>query len=101
VVLDVDGDELLDSAGAVVLVGASSGVAMTPVVIGRIDTCRRVAAAVAYADDEAPLLKTSADGVGETEPVILELFDPDNTWGSAASVSENDMTLLEELQMET
>ena len=60
--LEVDGDEILDSAGAAVLAGVGSGGAMTPVVIGRADTCRRVAAAVADADDDAPLLKTFADG---------------------------------------
>ena len=45
------------------------------VVIGRVDTCRRDAAAGANADDDAPLLKTFADGEGETGPEILELFD--------------------------
>jgi len=56
--------KLLDSAGAAVLVGAGSGVAMTPVVIGHVDACGRVPTAVADADDDAPLLKTFADGVG-------------------------------------
>jgi len=74
VVLEVDGDELLDSAGAAVLAGAGSGGAMTLVVIGRVDTCGRVAAAVG----------------------ILELFDRDSTWVAAARVSENDMILLED-----
>ena len=31
-----------------------------------------------------------------TVPVILDLFDHDNTWGAAARVSENDMILLED-----
>jgi len=79
VVLGVDGDELLDSAGAAVPAGVGSGVAMTPVVIGHVDACGRVPTAVADADDDAPLLKTFADGVGETVPVKLELFDRDNT----------------------
>ena len=96
VVLEVDGDELLDSAGSAVLAGAGSGGAMTLVVIGRVDTCGRVAAADADADDDAPLLKTFADGVGETGPGILELFDRDSTWVAAARVSENDMILLED-----
>jgi len=96
VVLEVDGDELLDSAGAVVLVGVGSGVAMNPVGIGRVDTCGRVAAAVAYADDDAPLLKTLADGVGETVPVILELLDHDNTRVAAARVEESDLLRLED-----
>ena len=71
--------------------------AITPVGIGRVDTCGRVAAAVAHADDDAPLLKTFADGVGETVHVILELFDRDNTWGAAATVSKNDMMLLKDV----
>jgi len=75
VVLGMDGDELLDSAGAAVLVGASSCVAMTPVVIDHIDTLGWVPAAV---------------------PETLELFDHNNTWVAAARVSENDMILLED-----
>ena len=95
-VLEVDGDELLDSSGAAVLAGVGSGGAMTPVVIGRVDTCRWVVVAVADADDDVPLLKTFADGVGETGPGILELFDRDNILGVAERVSENDMMLLED-----
>ena len=56
VALGVDRDELLDSAGAVVLVGTGSGVAMIPVVIGRVGACERVPAAAADADGDASLL---------------------------------------------
>ena len=56
VALGVDRDELLDSTGAVVLVGAGPGVAMIPVVIGHAGTCRRAPAAAADADGDASLL---------------------------------------------
>ena len=79
--LEVDGDELLDSAGAVVLVGTGAVVAMIPVGIDRAGACERVPTAVADADDDASLLKTIANGVGEMVPVILELLDHDNTRG--------------------
>ena len=69
---------------------------MTPVVISRVGACERAPAAVADADGDASLLKTFADGVGETVPEIIELFDHDNTWVAVARVSENDMILLQD-----
>ena len=75
-VLEVDGDELLDSAGSAVLVGTGAVVVMIPVVIGHVDTCGRVPTAGADADDNAPLLQTFADGVGETVSVILDMDQP-------------------------
>jgi len=94
-VFEVDGDELLDSAGAVVLVGTGAVVAMIPVGIDSAGACERVPTAVADADDDASLLKTFADGVGETVPVILELPDYDNTRVAAARVEESDVLRLE------
>jgi len=48
-VFEGDGDELLDSTRAAVLVGRGSDAAMSPVVISRADTCRRVPTADANA----------------------------------------------------
>jgi len=68
---------------------------MTPVVISRVGACERAPNAVADADGDASLLKTFADGVGETVPVILVVSDHDNTWVAAARVTENDVLRLE------
>jgi len=46
-VLDVDGDELLDSARAEVLVGTGVDVAMNPVVLDDVDASTLVLTAVA------------------------------------------------------
>ena len=92
-VLEVDGDELLDSARTEVLVGTSTDVAMIPVVLDHVDTCTRVP--TAGADDDALLLKTFVDGVGVTVPVILEVFDDTNTFMVAPPVAENDVLRLE------
>ena len=94
-VLGVDGDELLDSSGAAVLVGAGSGVAMIPVVIDYVDTCGRVPTAVADADNDASLLKTFA--VGAMVPMILEVLDHVITWVAAARVEESDVLVLEDV----
>jgi hypothetical protein len=94
-VLEVDEDELLDSAGAAVLVGTGAEVIMISVVIGHVDMCGRVPTAVAGADDNAPLRQTFADGVGETVPVVLELPDYDKTRVVAARVEEGDVIWLE------
>jgi len=95
-VLDAEGDELLDSAGAVVLVATGAVVARIPVVIDRAGACERVPTAVADVDDDASLLKTIADGVGETVPVILDVLDHDNTRVAAARVEESDVLRLED-----
>jgi len=92
-VLEVDGDELLDSAGAAVLVGTGAVVVMIPVVIGHVDTCGRVPTAVADADDNAPLLQIFADGVGETVSVILDMIVPplaenDGQWLEVAAKAD-------------
>jgi len=55
-VLDVDGDELLDSARAVVLVGTGVDVALNPVVLDDVDASTLVLTAVA--DDGVLLLNT-------------------------------------------
>jgi len=96
-VLEVDGDELLDSARAEVLVGTGTDVAMIPVVLDHVDTCTRVP--TVSVNDNAPLLKTFADGVGVTVPVILEVFDHVNTSVEAALVAENDCYCSRLLQM--
>jgi len=92
-VLGVDGDKLLDSAGAAVRVGAGSGVAMIPVVIAHVDTCGRVPTAVADAHNDASLLKTFA--VGVRVPGILDVLDHVITWMAAARVEECDVLRLE------
>jgi len=94
-VLEVDGDELLDSARAEGQVGTGVYVVMTPVALDHVDACTRVPTAVADADDGVPLLKTFADGVGVTVPLILEVVDHVNTSVAAAHVTENDVPLLE------
>jgi len=91
-VLGVDGDKLLDSAGAAVRVGAGSGVAIISVVIDHVDTHGRVPTAVADADNDASLLKTFA--VGVRVPVILDVLDHVITWVAAARVEESDVLRL-------
>ena len=61
-VLDVDGDELLDSARAEVLVGTDVDVAMNPVVFDDVDPSTLVLTAVA--NDDRLLLNTCVDRVG-------------------------------------
>jgi len=61
-VLDVDGDELLDSARAEVLIGTGVDVAMNPVVLDNVNASTLVLTAVA--DDDTLLLNTCVDGVG-------------------------------------
>ena len=94
--LDADGDELLDSAGAVMLVATGAVVARIPVAIGRAGACERVPTVVADANDDASLLKTFANGVGETVPVILELLEHDNIRVVAARVEGSDVLQLED-----
>jgi len=94
-VLEVDIDELPDSAGTAVLVGVGADVAMIPMVIGNAGACERMLSAVADAEDNAPLLKTFVHGVGQTVPGILEVFEHVNTRVAAALVPENDVILLE------
>ena len=95
-VLEVDGDELLDSAGAVVLVDTGCGVAMIPVVIDHAGACERLPTAVADTDEDASLLKTFADGAGVMVPVIHEVLDHIIIWVAAARVEESDVLLLED-----
>jgi len=76
-VLDVDGDELLDSERAVVLVGTGVDVALSPVVLEDVDASTLVLTAIA--DDGVLLLNTCADGVGVVVPMILEVVDYVNT----------------------
>jgi len=76
-VLDVDGDELLDSARAEVLVGTGVDVAMNPVVLDDVDASTPVLTAVA--DDDTLLLNTCVDGVRVAVPVILEVVNDVNT----------------------
>jgi len=92
-VLDVDGDELLDSARAEVLVGTGVDVAMNPVVLDNVDASTPVLTAVA--DDGVLLLYTCVDGVGVAVPVILEVVNDVNISEVAALVAEDDMLLLE------
>jgi len=93
--LEVDGDELLDSTWTAVLVGTGADVAMIPVMIDHVDACRWVATTVADANDGGPLLKTFADGVRETVPVIPKVLDHVDTPVAAARVVVNDVLLLE------
>ena len=92
-VLDVDGDELLDSARAEVLVGTGVDVAMNPVVLNDIDASTLVLTAVA--DDDMRLLSTCVDGVGVAVLVIIEVADDANISVVAAFVAEDDVLLLE------
>jgi len=80
------------------LVGTGAVVARIPGVIDRAGACERVPTAVAVANDDASLLKTFANGVGETVPVILELLDYDNTRVAAARVEESDVLRLEDTE---
>ena len=92
-VLDVDGDELLDSARAELLLGSGVGVAMNPVVLNDVDASTPVLTAVA--DDGVLLLNTCVDGVGVAVPGILEVVDDVNTSVVAELVAEDDVLLLE------
>ena len=58
-VLDVDGDELLDSAKVEVLVGTGGDVAMNPVVFNDVGASMLVLTAVT--DDDVLLLNTCVD----------------------------------------
>ena len=93
--LEVDGDERLDSAGTVVLVGAGVDAAMIPMGIGNAGACERMLFAVANAEGDASLLQTFAHGVGQTVPGTLEVFEHVNTRVVSALVSENGGILLE------
>ena len=66
--LEVDGDELLDSAGAVLLVGTGAVVARIPVVIDRAGACERVLTAVADASitNEDLCKRSRRDGARDT-----------------------------------
>ena len=91
--LEVDEDELLDSAGAAVLVGTGAEVIMISVAIGNVDICGQVPTAVAGANDNAPLRQTFADGVGETVSVILDMVVPplaenDGQWLEVAAKAD-------------
>ena len=92
-VLDGDGDELLDSASAEVLVGTDVDVAMTPVVLDDVDASTLVLTTVA--DDKVPLLNTYVDGVGVAVPVILQEVEDVNTSVAVALVAEDYVLLLE------
>jgi len=92
-VLDVDGDELLDSARAVVMVGTGVDVALNPVVLDDVDAS--TLARTAVADDDVLLLNTCVYGIGVAVSVILEVVDEVNTSVVAALVAENDVLLLE------
>ena len=78
-VLEVDVDELPESAGTAVLVGAGADMAMIPMVIGNAGACKRMPSEVADAEDDASLLKTFVHGVGQTVPGILEVSEHVNT----------------------
>ena len=92
-VLDVDGDELLDPAGAEVLVGTGVDVAMIHVVLDDVDASTVVLTAVA--DDDTLLLNTYVDRVGVAVLVTLEVANDVNTSVVAAFVAEDDVLLLE------
>jgi len=92
-VLDVGGDELLDSARAEVLVGTGVDVAKIPVVLDDVDASTLVLTAVA--NDDTLLLNTCVDGVGVAVFVILEVVNDVNTSVVAAFVAEDDVLLLE------
>jgi len=92
-VLDVDGDELLDPAGAEVLVGTGVDVAMIHVVLDDVDASTVVLTAVA--DDDTLLLNTYVDGVGVAVLVTLEVANDVNTSVVTALVAEDDVLLLE------
>jgi len=92
-VLGVDGDELLDSARAEVLLGSSVDVAMNPVVLDDVDVSTPVLAAVA--DDGVLLHITCVDGVGVAVPKILDVVDDVNTSVVAELVAEDDVLPLE------
>ena len=62
VVLDVEGDDLLDPAGAEVRAETGVVVAMIPVLLDHVDAGALVP--IAVAKDGALLLKTCANGVG-------------------------------------
>jgi len=95
--LDVDGDELLDSARAVVLVGTGVDVALNPVVLDDVDASTLVLTAVA--NDGVLLLNTCVDGglVGtgvhvSMNPVVLN--DVDASTLVLTAVADDDMLLL-------
>jgi len=92
-VLDVDGDELLDSTRAEVLVGTGVDVAMNPVVLEDVNASTLMLTAVA--DDDTLLLNTYVDGEGVAVLVILEVVNDVNTSVVAALVAEDDVLLLE------
>jgi len=93
VVLDVDGDELLDSARTEVLVGTGVDVAMNPIVLDDVDASTLVLTTTT--DDEVPVLDTCVDGVGMDVPVIIQGVDDINASVVSALVAENDVLLLE------
>jgi len=90
-VLDDDGDELLDSARAEVLVGTGVDVAMNPVVLDDVDASTPVLTAVA--DDGVLLLNTCVDRVGVAILMILEVVNDVNTSVVTALVAEDDVVL--------
>jgi len=92
-VLDVDEDELLESAGAEVLVGTGVDVAVNPVGLDDVNASTLVLTAVE--DDDVLLLNTGVDGVGVVVPVILEVLDDVNNSVVAVLVAEDDVLLLE------
>jgi len=92
-VLDVEGDELFDPAGAEVLLGSGVDVAMNPGVLDDVNASALVLTAVA--DDDMLLLIVCVDGLGAAVLGILEEVDDVNTSMVAALVAEDDMPLLE------
>jgi len=92
-VLDVEGDELFDPAGAEVLLGSGVDVAMNPGVLDDVNASALVLTAVA--DDDMLLLIVCVDGLGGAVLGILEEGDDVNTSMVAALVAEDDMPLLE------
>jgi len=71
VVLDVEGDELLDPAGAEVRAGTGVVVAMNPVMLEHFDASTLVP--IALAKDDALLLKTSFEHI-ELPTKLLDYF---------------------------
>jgi len=93
VVIDVEGDELLDPAGAKVRAGTGIVVVMIPMLLDYVDAS--VLVPIAVAKDDALLLKTSVNRVGRAVPGIPEMAADVNTSVVASRVAENEVLLLE------
>jgi len=93
VVLDVEGDELLDPARAEVRVGTGVVVAMISVMLDHVDNSTLVP--IAVAKDGALLLKACVNGVRRAVLVIPEMAADVNTSVVALRVAEDEVLLLD------